>query len=156
MFVTANQFGVFVVCFSIGGVCGALFSISALFKFVIKSVKVSWIFDVFAFILTSVIYVYTSHKLNFPNYRAYMTVGVFVGIFVYLKSFHILLAKINKKAYNILKRKKVKTKDDRCKNKKVDSRYNGGGSIVGGNANVNIALSTYKHKFRKKSAGRIK
>lgn len=128
MFVTANQFGVFVACFSIGGVCGALFSISALFKFVIKSVKLSWIFDVFAFILTSVIYVYTSHKLNFPNYRAYMTVGVFVGIFVYLKSFHILLAKSTKKIYNIIKTKIAKVRHDRIKDKKVDS---GGDSRCG-------------------------
>jgi len=86
MFVTANQFGVFVACFSLGSICGILFSVSALFKFVIKNRAINWIFDVLAFVVTGFIFVVLSHRLLFPDYRIYMSVGVFVGVIAYLKS----------------------------------------------------------------------
>lgn len=125
MFVTANQFSVFIACLSIGGTCGVFFSVSALLKNVVKNNKIAWVFDLVAFIFTSLIYGVSSYKLCFPNYRVYMTVGVLVGIFLYLKSFHILLAKTTKKIYNIMENKIAKVRNDRIKNKKVDSSGDG-------------------------------
>ena len=142
MFVTANQFGVFVACFSLGSICGILFSVSALFKFVIKNRAINWIFDVLAFVVTGFIFVVLSHRLLFPDYRIYMSVGVFVGVIAYLKSFHILLAKCTKKIYNILRKKLEKVRHDRIKSKKADSGCNGGRSTSYRDAFNDYGLST--------------
>jgi hypothetical protein len=55
-----------------------------------------------------------------------MPIGVLVGIFLYLKSFHLLLAKTAKIIYNItIKKLFLKVKNVRTKNKKTNSRGNG-------------------------------
>ncbi|MCQ2387653.1 MAG: hypothetical protein MJ066_04335 [Clostridia bacterium] len=110
MFVTKNQFYIFIACIAIGGLFGVLFSLSKVFKKIpIKTVGI--ITDVFSFVLTGVGFVFLSSVLDFPSLRFYMILGVIAGIFLYMRSFDIMLAKICKKAYNIIKRnKRIKTK----------------------------------------------
>ena len=118
MFVSNGQFYVFIACVCFGGIGGVFFSISNLFKSLTKKYTLKIIFDIIAFCLLSFLYVLFSHTLSFPSFRAYMVLGVFVGIFIYLKSFHIILAKILKKIYNIIDKKilrKNKSKHDRRK-----------------------------------------
>ena len=105
MFVTSGQFYVFVACVCFGGCTSILFSISALIKNYISNRLIKILPDVICFLLISVLYVLYSHALNFPDFRVYMIVGVLFGIFTYLKSFHILLAKMVKKLYNIMDKK---------------------------------------------------
>ena len=125
MFVTNNQLSVFLVCVALGGALGVVFSVSSAIKFFVKFKGVTWVFDFFAFLIVGVLYALIANRLRFPNYRVYMTVGVFIGIFAYLKSFHILLAKSVKKIYNIIKSKVRKVRYDRRKNKKINSCVNG-------------------------------
>ena len=112
MFVSENQFFVFIACLSFGVSFGFLFSISKLIKSRIPNVFFRILPDLVFFLLLSVIYALYSHYMKFPNFRAYMIVGVVLGILIYLKSLHILLAKYLKIAYNILGRK---TKDKKAK-----------------------------------------
>lgn len=152
MFVTANQIYVFLACVSFGGCVGILFSLINGLKFLIKKDLFKIVIDVFAFVIIAVLYVVFSYRTKFPSLRLYMITGVLVGIVIYYKSFHRILAKIVKKAYNIIKSKKVKTKDDGRKDKKTDSCGNGGRSIASTSACFGNALSVNKHKFGKKSA----
>ena len=111
MFVTATQFYVFIACVAFGGVSGIVFNFSLLLK---KTVTYRWvgvISDVFCFCVVAVGYVLFGHVVSFPNIRAYMIIGVILGIVLYFKSFYIILAKKAKKLYNIIKRKKRKTKN---------------------------------------------
>jgi hypothetical protein len=113
MFVSANQIYVFIACVFFGGTVGVLFSLSSLIKSKIKNEWLKLVPDVASFIITAFFYVLYAYKMNFPNLRLYMVLGVLIGIIAYFKSFHLLLAKFIKMAYNIIKRKKVNVKDDR-------------------------------------------
>ena len=105
MFVTSGQFYVFVACVCFGGCVSILFSISMLIKNFLSNSFIKIALDVICFIVVGVLYVLYSHAFNFPNFRVYMIAGVLFGIFSYLKSFHILLAKMVKKLYNIMDKK---------------------------------------------------
>ncbi len=119
MFVTNGQFYIFVALIAFGGLCGIFFSISTLVKYKLNNVILKIIPDVFAFIITAVLFVVYSNWLSFPNFRAYMAVAVVLGISIYFKSFHILLAKCIKRLYNKYifiyskLRQKIKLKDKR-------------------------------------------
>ena len=85
MFVTKNQFYVFLACVAFG---------------VFLACLLCCIIELFFWAFSSLIFSYYSHILCFPNFRPYMLIGVLCGFFGYLKSFHIILAKITKKFYN--------------------------------------------------------
>ncbi len=108
MFVSSNQFYVFVACVAIGCVCGVFFLISSALKKIVKSIFLRAFFDIVAFFITSVIYVYAAFKFSFPNFRFYMIIGVLCGIYAYMKSFAIIVANIVKKGYNYIVNKKRK------------------------------------------------
>ncbi len=119
MFVTSTQIYVFIASIAFGGFCGVLFSISELFKNFFNNVFLRIIPDLIAFIITAFLYILYASLLKFPNFRLYMPLGVILGIFIYLKSFHILLAKYVKITYNIFVKifsRMKKTKDERGKN----------------------------------------
>jgi hypothetical protein len=157
-----DQFYIFFACFSIGAVCGIFFSCSCAIKYVFKNKKikiVGVITDFFAFALTAIFYIYLSYKLNFPNFRFYMPIGVLLGVFAYIKSLHILLAKLLKKHYNIIEEKikvkvftlrakftKVKTKNDRIKVKKGNISGNRRRSNAYGDIGVGASVSINIHK----------
>ena len=82
MFASSGQASVFISCVAFGFAGGIIFSLVQ---------PLSFIFCEFC------IY------FSFPSLRGYMIFGVFVGIFIYFKSFYITIAKINKKMYNIFK-----------------------------------------------------
>lgn len=102
MFVTAKQFYVFVACFALGSTCGILFTASTAIKKIIKPRILNVLPDFAAFVLTACLYVFVSYALKFPDFRLYMPIGVLTGIFAYMKSYHVLLAKCAKKAYNLV------------------------------------------------------
>lgn len=105
MLVTKSQFFVLFACIAFGGVSAVLFSFASIFKKFINNKVIKSIFDIFAFVLISLLFAVYSHILSFPSLRAYMIVGVFLGITCYVKSFHLLLAKIVEIIYNICVRK---------------------------------------------------
>ena len=125
MFVSSGQIYVLIACVAFGGICGLIFSFFSLFKFLVKNKLFQAFFDVLAFVITAFLYVVFSCFLKFPNFRFYMIVSVVLGIFLYFKSFGLLLAKTGKKLYNNIReniqRKNLK-KHDRTKGKKNNRR----------------------------------
>ena len=162
MFVSKSQFFVFVACIAFGGISGCLLSISAIIKFFIKSKIIKIIPDIIAFSIIATAFFYYAYLLKMPNLRIYLIVGVFLGMVLYFKSLHILLAKNAKKLYNIIKEKLIRLKNDRAtKRKQRDRRKNtdnrrksktsnrgrhGRRGVAVSNSSVNYGLSTNIHK----------
>lgn len=156
MFVTKSQLYIFLACVSFGGVVGLVhnfsFALKLLFKYKIVKIAIDVLFSIpigFAF-------AEYCFAMNFPSLRAYMLVGVFVGLYLYFKSFYILLAKLTQKLYNICKEKilkarnvrksKRKNTNNRRKGKKVNSRKYGRGGIAYGDTFNGDGLSVNIHR----------
>jgi len=149
MFVTSGQFFVFMACLAFGGCVGVLFSLLKAIKFLIKIRFLGVVLDVFFFIISSFIYVGFSYALKFPNFRVYMVVGVILGIFLYFKSFYLLLAKMSKKIYNIIILKfprKKKAKNDRRKGEKSNRCKHGRRGAVGSRFNIRDGLADVQNQ----------
>ena len=110
MFVTSGQLYYFLGSIAYGSVIGFCLSTTFFLKRRNFNKVLSTIFDVLIYVIASILFILYTYKLNYPNVRLYMIFGVFLGILIYLKSLNIVLAKILKKLYNILKKKKVKFK----------------------------------------------
>lgn len=122
MFVSSGQFIYFLGATGFGIFCGIFFSLSKSVKIRTDSTVIKIISDVTAFLVVSVLYVAYSFYAEFPSFRPYMPVGVFIGIFLYMITFdriiRIILAKIVKKLYNAIKKIKNK-KNERLTKEKV-------------------------------------
>jgi site-specific recombinase len=156
MFVTKNQFSVFVACLAFGCMIGVFLSLLNLIKIKVRQKFVEVIIDVVGFVVVAIIFSQYTFSLGFPSIRVYMIVGVLLGIYIYLKSLYILLAKIAKKFYNIIKKKLksiLKAKDERIKTQKNNSSVNRRGSIAVGVLAINNGLSTDKYKGEKRRRG---
>lgn len=125
MFVSFGQFYVFVACFALGGVSGVFLSLSQMVKFFVKKRFLGVLSDTAAFAFIAAVYIAASYAFGFPSLRAYMIAGVLLGIIAYMKSFHILLAKIVGMVYNKITKlftsRTVKKHNDGRKTKKIDS-----------------------------------
>lgn len=105
MFVTSNQFYYFCACVSFGVFFGVFYSLYKLL-FAKLPFKFFVILDVIIYLLFAIFFIVFAYFMKFPSFRIYMPLGVLFGKFLYSISFEILLAKLLKKGYNILKRKK--------------------------------------------------
>ncbi len=108
MFVTANQFYVYLSCISFGACFGVFRTLAILIKERTNKNAIKGVVEIAYFILLSFGYVLYSFLVKMPNLRAYMIVGVLLGNFLYVKSFHYILAKSIKMVYNVLVRRKIK------------------------------------------------
>lgn len=102
-FVSEGQIFVFIACVAVGAISGVCFSLSDLIKSGLKIKVLGVITDTFAFLSAFIVFQAAAYFFNFPSLRTYMVVGVFLGIFLYLKSFNIILAKLFKRLYNIIR-----------------------------------------------------
>lgn len=149
MFVTKNQFYVFLACLAFGVVSGFVLSFFTCGAKLTKSKIIENLIAVIILTLLGIIFTAYTFIMNFPNFRPYMLIGVFAGILGYFKSFHIILAKFLKKFYNVIIKivqKDKKVKYDRIKSKKNDSRVNSRRSVSFSNTSFNNGLSNDKHK----------
>lgn len=62
-------------------------------------------FDILFFLLFSALSVFIGTLFSFPDFRAYMFIGNLLGLLLYLKSFHFLIAFFLKWVYNIARKK---------------------------------------------------
>ncbi|MBQ7339997.1 MAG: hypothetical protein IJW43_03995 [Clostridia bacterium] len=108
MFVTANQLYVFLSCLSFGACFGVFRTLAILIKEKTSKNAIKGVVEITYFILLSFGFVLYSYIVKMPNLRVYMIVGVLLGNFLYVKSFHYILAKSIKRVYNILERRKIK------------------------------------------------
>ena len=117
MFVTFNQFYVFIASVAFGGIGGLLYSPILLLRRKIDNLLFKFLLDTIYFLALSILFLFYGFLFKFPSLRAYMILGVFIGIILYVKSFHNILAKVTKKVYNIFRKIFVlrKRTDDRRK-----------------------------------------
>jgi len=113
MFVTSGQFTSFLFSVSFGIVFGVFWGLIRLF-FRSTGKLGKGIGDVIFFIFLSLSFTYFAYLIKFPNIRLYMIAGILLGIFLYMKSFNIILANVLKKVYN-LSIKKILNKRKRGK-----------------------------------------
>ncbi len=154
MFVTKNQIFIFITCIAFGVVGGAILSLFSFVKIKLKNSIVIFVVDLFSFIVITFLYVLFSLRMEFTDFRLYMTIGVFVGIAGYLKSFHIIVAKCLKKIYNIIEKRYRKVKNDRIKSKKTNCCGDGGGGNASRYVNVNMDLPVDSNKRQRKKSCR--
>lgn len=130
MFVSSGQIYILIACIAFGGVSGVLFSIAYFVKLLMKNFYIRVVIDILTFAITALVYVVFSFKLSFPNFRFYMVVAVVMGMFIYFKSFGLLLAKLSEKLYNVLRKifLRKKSKHDGTKGKKSNRCKHGGRS----------------------------
>lgn len=147
MFVTSNQFYVFTACFAFGGVGGILFSMVHLLRAKIYAVFMA-IIDGIILTALGVLFVAFSVFMHFPNLAPYMIFGVFLGILAYMKSFHIILAKVCEKSYNVISKKLRKEKNDRRKSKKSKNSRKRRRGVVIDNSSYGLDISDDSDKFR--------
>lgn len=146
MFVSKNQFYIFVACVAFGGIAGVVFSIASIFKLPFKNKILLSIPDILSFIVVVFLYVFISDFSRFPTIRFYMPLGVLIGLYLYFKSFNIILAKSAEKIYNIFKSKKVKRKHDRIKIQKAGCCGNSRRNNTSNNIDIRNDLSVSVNK----------
>lgn len=120
---TANQIRIFLLCVLAGVIGGAFCEPFSLIGKLFKRLQAG--LDVAFFVVFSFVCVYFSAKFAFPDYRLYGYCGNFIGLIIYLKTFHRIVAFFEKICYNMLikplKRRK-KTKESKKKEvKKIRS-----------------------------------
>ena len=129
-FISIDQPRVFLACVSIGIISGVIY---LPFYLVLQFIKINFVKHIVNGLwLTScsVIFTYFNLIYEFPNFRAYMVVGVVLGIYLYKLSFHKVFAILLNKVYNVINKliKKIKAKNERRKEK---------ANILGGFVGVN-------------------
>ncbi len=120
MFVTSGQFVFFMLSVSFGISFGIFWGLIRLCF--CKTGKIGKaVGDVLFFVFLSISFTYFAYLLKFPAVRLYMIVGILLGIFIYMKSFNIILANVLKKVYNLTISKII----DKKKRGKERERTNG-------------------------------
>jgi hypothetical protein len=113
MFVTANQIFIFLVCIYAGLLSGIVYDFLYVLKLAVGGKWMNIILDIVFFIIFALIYIFVSFLFEFPIFRLYMFFATQLGLFMYIKSFHILIANGAKKIYNKLKQLKGKGRERR-------------------------------------------
>ena len=155
-FISLDQPRVFLVCVFIGIICGVFylpFYTALLFiknKVIKHAIKGLWL------VLSSIIFITVNLVYEFPNFRAYMVVGVAVGVYLYKLSFHKVFAILLNKVYNRINKliKKVKASNERRKEKAGILGVSVGANNVNNNLGSNINLSTHRNIHSKKQNSR--
>ena len=102
MFLSLDQPRIFIICLLVGIISGVYYEI---FSLVIRFIKQKWLIHaVKALWLVSCAPIYITFSLicEFPDFRGYMAVGVWLGLYLYKLSFHKVFAIFTNKVYNIV------------------------------------------------------
>ena len=156
MFSTLNQPIISVICVSIGVLFGFIYDIFFLCFNISKNKTITTISNIIYFILMAILFTITSNYLKFTNFRIYMAISVIVGLILYNKSFHKIIAKLYIKVYNIVKNKflkiknYLKVKNERRKKAKNNVSGNIGDSYAVVYSDSNNGVSTRWHYSKKK------
>ncbi len=118
MFLTLSQPRIIVICLSVGVLSGVIYDIIYFFTEYFNNKIVNFIKDLIYFILTAFLFTIISVKANLGNFRVYMALLVSFGAYLYIKSFHKIIAKIYIKVYNVINKLLIKVKNARRKEKK--------------------------------------
>lgn len=111
----ADQIYVFLICVACGIAGGFLYDFLYCVRYPFHKLWVRYLFDALFCVLFAGIYLFVSVMTGMPNLRFYTFLGCVFGLFLYLKSFHKIVAFLAKKVYNgfseLRKRKKLCPKE---------------------------------------------
>ena len=102
MFVTEHQFSYFLLLISFGILSGIGYDLLYLVTFFWKNKIVDNIRYIVFFTMLIWVYMQVSKNYDLPSVRLYMPLGVIVGVGLYLKSFHKLVAFFCNISYNFI------------------------------------------------------
>ncbi len=114
-----NQFFVFCICIATGFVSGILYELFHFLRLLLgcKRGKNAWIetiADIAFFAAFATAHTVAAYLFHFPSFRVYMWIGEGVGLIIYLKTLHKILAFLQIMCYNritkLIKRAKNKIK----------------------------------------------
>ncbi len=108
----ANQIFIFLVCVLIGVASGFVYEFFYLLRKILGDKEgVAIALDTVFFLFFAAIAVFTAVLFSFPDFRVYMYLGNLLGLILYLKSIHIIVAFLWKLCYNkarkVIKRRKI-------------------------------------------------
>jgi hypothetical protein len=95
-----EQLYIFFLCLLGGAISGVVYEPFYLLKFCLKGKKIVFFSDILFFLAFSAIYVFLSVLFDFPYFRLYMFIGCLLGLLLYLKSIHYILAFFIEMVYN--------------------------------------------------------
>ncbi len=156
MFSTLNQPIISIICISIGVLFGFVYDIFFLCFNISKNNVVSTVGDILYFVIIAILFTIISNYLKFTNFRIYMAISVIVGLILYNKSFHKIIAKLYIKVYNVIKNKFLKIKNYlKVKNERRKKAKGNVGGNIGNNYAImysgsNNGVSTRWHYSKKK------
>ena len=109
----ADQFYIFLVCAVYGVFSGVIYDViyCAVLPFKKGWVKIAG--DLLFSAIFILLYLFLSLLFSFPAFRLYMFLGCAVGFYLYLKSFHKIVAFFALKVYNRIQTKISNTKKDK-------------------------------------------
>ena len=101
----ADQFYIFLVCAVFGVLSGVIYDViyCAVLPFKRQWVKIAG--DLLFSAIFIALYIFLSLLFSFPAFRLYMFLGCAVGFYLYLKSFHKIVAFLAAKVYNKVQQK---------------------------------------------------
>lgn len=100
MFETSEQFLEFSFCCFSGIICGIFYELFYLLKLIFKKNYIIKILDVLFFSLSAIVCRFIFFYYNLSNFRFFYIIGVFLGLVIYLNSFHNIIAFLIKLVYN--------------------------------------------------------
>lgn len=108
---------IFISCLSLGILSGTVYDILYIIRCSVCGVQLKYytakdkiftiVCDIMYFVVLSSAYIFLSVIFEFEQTRFYMLLGCGIGIILYLKSFHLIVAFFVKKVYNSVHRKKT-------------------------------------------------
>ena len=114
----ASQIFVFFACTACGIASGVLYDVIFCACYPIRAKWVHIVADIFFFLLFAGLYIFVSVMFSLPSFRLYMLCACFIGFFLYLKSFHKIVAFFMEKIYNgFSQRKKQQKEEQQCSKK---------------------------------------
>ena len=113
----ANQIFIFLVCVLVGVASGVVYELFYILRKLCGDVA-GIVFDVLFFLAFAAMSVFAAVLFSFPDFRVYMYLGNVLGLILYLKSVHRIVAFLLKLCYNKarkgIKRRKI-TKNSKKK-----------------------------------------
>lgn len=125
---TSNQFTVFALCLFVGFVSGVVYEAFAFGRFLLgckkgKQKVLGAALDILFFIAFACVCTTFAYTFRFPNFRVYIWIGYFLGLILYLKTLHQIVAFFENMCYNGINKliKKAKNRE-KTLSKEVDKK----------------------------------
>ncbi|MBO5046418.1 MAG: spore cortex biosynthesis protein YabQ [Clostridia bacterium] len=133
---------IFLVCITCGIASGIIYDAGYLVRTFFRARIITIVTDVCFFLFFALLYVFLSLTFGLPNVRAYMLFGCLFGLFLYVKSFHGIVAFFSKKVYNRFIHTKQREKRIYAESGREDETYHSRGDRRGRRTS---RISSHRH-----------